>query len=414
MSTFRLGNEVSTGLYYSKSEPRHFYFEAITMANIQTFNPTPLRPMMMGTPIPLGMMPLSTPIPLGLNPISALSTNPMFMGTPSTQTSSSNNLDLGSDSALPRAQSLLTQLRIALNTLSPTDSRYGKFKAAGDNLNNLVQVKILNLLARDAFSDTPTGKIPNGYRRLDDNQLMSLGLDPAKLINPNTGLGSAVYQTPEGKFVLAFRGADKLLVDAVMAINSVLGLNSPQYTDANDIAKTLVERVGSQNVEVVGNSLGGGLANYVALKYNLKSTTFNPKGTTFKERNEIPDMDSKADKLITNYHVAGDILTTIQETDFFEKTLVQILGENGQTLGANLDKVTLGAPGKHYTLPAIIETNNNTTPVEGIITDQLAQLQLSAPLKEAIARHRESYVNGGVNALLNLQSQLVEQLLRGA
>lgn len=76
----------------------------------------------------------------------------------------------------------------------------------------------------------------------------------------------------------------------------------------------MVAAKGGENVIVTGHSLGGGIANHMAISNNIPSITFNTKGTSYFELTETGDYyGTAARQLTTNYQVEGELLTSIQE-----------------------------------------------------------------------------------------------------
>ncbi|XZE20921.1 putative Ig domain-containing protein [Pirellulaceae bacterium SH449] len=87
-----------------------------------------------------------------------------------------------------------------------------------------------------------------------------------------------------------------------------------QYTRAKRDAVEAVEmaeRLGYK-ITMTGHSLGGGLATASALHTRQKAVTFNAAGV-----NPNTTRTSGASRLITNYRVQGEILSTLQDSPFF-------------------------------------------------------------------------------------------------
>ena len=246
-------------------------------------------------------------------------------------------------------------------------------------------------LSADAYLDfsasTPAYLPVNMIRLNPDNITASLGITKNDLVDNDSGFHAAIYQVNQGgetKYVVAFRGTDGFLdPDGVTNIVSNFMI-SQQFEMANRLVDKLIREKGSDKVTVTGHSLGGSLANYAALNHNISSISFNTKGTTIPERFETGDWSGvKANHLITNYQVTGELLTNVQEQ-------IPLLPE---------------APGTTITIPAI--KSDGTT--GNMLTEVLVEIALySIPcigpsladkndISGPIDRHGIDYVERGMN-----------------
>ena len=100
--------------------------------------------------------------------------------------------------------------------------------------------------------------IPDGWRKVDADELKKLGIDPSELDTAN-GMQASVYQNADGKYVLAFRGTEPNRQAALDIANDVAGgvATSPQVLDAINVSTKLAKAVGRENVDFTGHSLGG-------------------------------------------------------------------------------------------------------------------------------------------------------------
>src|SRR5699024_10435695 len=62
--------------------------------------------------------------------------------------------------------------------------------------------------------------------------------------------------------------------EAQIKDNQLVIINKNQFTEADKVVKTYVEKYGEDNITFVGHSLGGALAEYFAVKYNSNAVTF--------------------------------------------------------------------------------------------------------------------------------------------
>ena len=136
--------------------------------------------------------------------------------------------------------------------------------------------------ARLAQAAYETGDpIPDGWRKVDAEELKKLGIDPSEL-NTKYGMQASVYQNADGKYVVAFRGTELGLTlegakDVAADVQGAAGV-SHQVEDAMNLSTKLAQAVGRENVDFTGHSLGGELASAAALATGGAAVTFNAAG----------------------------------------------------------------------------------------------------------------------------------------
>ena len=143
--------------------------------------------------------------------------------------------------------------------------------------------------ARLAQAAYETGDpIPDGWRKVDAEELKKLGIDPFDL-NPGNGMQATIYQNADGKYVVAFRGTELgLTVEGVKDVGSDfmggtnfnLGMASPQVLSAIALSTKVAKAVGPENVDFTGHSLGGELASVAAIATGGQAVTFNAAGVS--------------------------------------------------------------------------------------------------------------------------------------
>ena len=136
--------------------------------------------------------------------------------------------------------------------------------------------------ARLAQAAYETGDpIPDGWRKVDAEELKRLGIDPSELDTAN-GMQASVYQNADGKYVLAFRGTEKDRQPFLDVGNDIAGgvATSPQVLDAINVSTKLAKAVGPENVDFTGHSLGGELASVAAIATGGQAVTFNAAGVS--------------------------------------------------------------------------------------------------------------------------------------
>lgn len=167
-------------------------------------------------------------------------------------------------------------------------------------------------LAKGVYDGTGT----TDYHPLAPAALASLGIDPRALKGPG-GFDADIYRNAQGHYVLAFAGTDPASIDDWEAnVQQGVGGLSAQHVQAITLAQHLAREVGSENLVLTGHSLGGGLASTASVATDVPAVTFNAAGVH-------PDTVAAAFVLggahaalspgqIRNYHVRGEILTTLQ------------------------------------------------------------------------------------------------------
>ncbi len=121
--------------------------------------------------------------------------------------------------------------------------------------------------------------IPDGWRKVDAEELKRLGIDPSEL-NTEHGMQASVYQNADGKYVLAFRGTEPDRELGKDVGNDIAGgvFTSFQVNEAINVSTKLAKAVGPENVDFTGHSLGGELASAAALATGGAAVTFNAAG----------------------------------------------------------------------------------------------------------------------------------------
>ena len=136
--------------------------------------------------------------------------------------------------------------------------------------------------ARLAQAAYETGDpIPDGWRKVDAEELKKLGIDPSEL-DTEHGMQASVYQNADGKYVLAFRGTELDRELGKDVGNDIAGgaLTSFQVNEAINVSTKLAKAVGPENVDFTGHSLGGELASVAAIATGGQAVTFNAAGVS--------------------------------------------------------------------------------------------------------------------------------------
>ena len=184
------------------------------------------------------------------------------------------------------------------------------------------------------------------------------------------GAASLYKNGKTGQYVLAFRGTEiSNLSDSVTNFVQGVNLDSAAYGDAIELAENVIADLKKQGVdagklELVGHSLGGGLASAAAVGNGLKATVFNPAGLSkttlsiavdhYLNVSHLPLTDeqrtlcrSNAKSRITAFAVKYDALTSLQDKDLGGLLLPNTFGtvyrlNAGDAYGKLVDTVAVG------------------------------------------------------------------------
>lgn len=137
----------------------------------------------------------------------------------------------------------------------------------------------------------------------------------------DTGIHIELYQNQiTGTYVISCAGSDDKEDWLYNNAANVLGGDVPQYIMAKVIADA-IERIpvsdrSNLNIEVVGHSLGGGMASIIGLATGIETKTYNAARVpeNFLKENGLLDKVKNGDiQNISAYHTSTDILTSTQQ-----------------------------------------------------------------------------------------------------
>ena len=201
--------------------------------------------------------------------------------------------------------------------------------------------------ARLAQAAYETGDpIPDGWRKVDAEELKKLGIDPSELDNAGTGMQATIYQNADGKYVVAFRGTELgLTLEGVKDVFSdywggtYTGVVSPQVLSAIALSTKVAKAVGPENVDFTGHSLGGELASVAAIATGGQAVTFNAAGVSLTSEaiargsclTNFGTQSPKDGSNVKAYSYALDPLNNVQDglngTDIVELVAPRAYGE---------------------------------------------------------------------------------------
>lgn len=199
------------------------------------------------------------------------------------------------------------------------------------------------ILALDSYGDDEEGWLSQtNYKKLDLESLSNVGvsnehqsiLSVAEKINEcnnrqsETGFHAELYYNEAtNSYVISFRGTEFTDLNDIKTdyniLKNALGSDDKikQYEMAMEIAEVInkisKEERDNLNIEVVGHSLGGGLASIVGLETGIETKTYNasmvPDGF-LKEKGLYDKVNNGDVQNITAYNTSTDPLTIAQNT----------------------------------------------------------------------------------------------------
>jgi hypothetical protein len=143
----------------------------------------------------------------------------------------------------------------------------------------------------------PLDKMAPDWKLVSKEELKKLGISQEMLEDDASGFKAKIYHSDAepGKYVISYAGTEDVKKDGKADLIQGVGLQSQQYDKAMILARTLKLKVGINNVETTGHSLGGGLASAASQQTGFKGMTFNPAGlhqnTVTREGASIKDYE---------------------------------------------------------------------------------------------------------------------------
>ncbi|WP_063901356.1 PAAR-like domain-containing protein [Burkholderia pseudomultivorans] len=243
----------------------------------------------------------------------------------------------------------IAEAREKVGSLPPGAER-DKLQAAADRFERNNSVVEQAKLAQDVYN--PRIDTPEGWNNVsgDPAKLAQYKLKPSDFSIPGTNFRAQVYEPDKEVFgndfkpQVVFQGTDKYkLSDWKNNLMQGMNKDSAYYSRAVSIGKALAKS--GADVNIVGHSLGGGMASAASRTSGIAATTFNAAGLNPSTVARYGGTPVASD--IQAYHVEGEILTATQENSHgLMPTAVgepHILPGQGGSLGKHgMDKVIDG------------------------------------------------------------------------
>jgi RHS repeat-associated protein len=184
-------------------------------------------------------------------------------------------------------------------------------------------------------------KAPSGWREVTDEELGAKGLS-RDMFSTEAGFSASLYVNDRRQeFALSFRGSDTREDFEKANFPQAVGVETDQYHRAAELAGRVRDSFGNgSNLTMTGHSLGGGLAAVAAIATGSKAVTMNAAGVHASTLlmasggGGLPSNGQTANgrriaealvessfraaysNQITNYHIQGEIVTSLQTLPF--------------------------------------------------------------------------------------------------
>ncbi|MGI9451083.1 MAG: Mbeg1-like protein, partial [Geminicoccaceae bacterium] len=256
-------------------------------------------------------------------------------------------------------------------TLTEQKSALEAQRAGLEQARNLPDTMDMGFISRDVYE--AQSKLTNSHiNRLSDQDLAELGFEPSLLENKETGFRASVYRNSNtGETVLAFQGTNfDSVEDWKNNVAQGLGLTSPQYEQAKEVATEFQQAFAGENLALTGHSLGGGMAAYASLSTGIEATTFNAAGLNPRTLDRIGATREEALGLVSAHHVNGEALNWAQDSTAADLAAAGILGY-GYARSSNFDPVP-EALGTRFSYEAV-SINGLPPDYQGNLLDDLGE-----------------------------------------
>lgn len=163
-------------------------------------------------------------------------------------------------------------------------------------------------LAKDAYQDRSNLAVSRRPLVINGHQYFVLDY-----VSTSTGYAATAYQRKDtGEVIIAERGTEPRVSDAVADFRMVRDQTNIQWPDAESFARRVIDKAKWTepyyghpiDVSVTGHSLGGTLAELTSATFGLKGETFNSYGAVDLAYGVRPDSAQ-----VVNHVLAGDVVS---------------------------------------------------------------------------------------------------------
>lgn len=204
-----------------------------------------------------------------------------------------------------------------MTSMHPSASAPARLPTAGteSQQQDLAMAEIAN-----AVYDSSITNVKNGWRRVEGDELRAYGTKESKL-HRSSGLKAGVYSNEAGQTVVAFAGTNpRSGGDLRTDVAQEIGISTDQYRQARELVRNVVAEKGTDNVVVVGHSLGGGLASTAALENGARAVVFNAAGVHNNSLSDPDRMRARAEQgAVRHYHVDREALQRLNAASPFSR-----------------------------------------------------------------------------------------------
>ena len=228
---------------------------------------------------------------------------------------------------------------------------------------------------------------PAGFLEATPEEIAGLGIDPEELSPDSSAFRAAVYKKDpavwgEGAkpaYQLAFRGSTLAEEDWQNNFAQNANRESSYYQHAVDLGNRVAQRGQADNVQMIGHSLGGGLASAAQGGSGSPATTFNSAGLhpdTVARYSKLPErMQADAAKILA-IQVEGEVLTATQETGLSSLFANPAVGQRSVVPAAS---ASVSANDRHAMDEVIDAIEKRKTDDEATLTACVASKSRSRP-----------------------------------
>lgn len=265
-------------------------------------------------------------------------------------------------------QEQMTIAKGQLNEMPDGPEKDKLAKQVSDYENNVIAHEKA-LIAQDVYKEPP-GNQP-GFSDASGNEkaLEQVGLKEEDLSLEQSDFRARVYEVDKNLYgdsmpdhIVAFKGTSSG-EDWKNNFQQGVNLHSDYYEQTVNIGKKL--EATPANVEIVGHSLGGGMASAASQASGKPATTFNAAG--LHKKTVARYGGSVNDSSITAYRVKDELLTGLQEPGWKSLTAGFALGGiKGAAAVFGLGLLMPNAAGEHIQTPKI-----SINPVQGHFMDDV-------------------------------------------